>query len=137
VNFEKLAVHRVQVWGATVEYEPSVFGGDGSEPRKNIVLAVSEEERASFQLLEQVVDPKKLNSCIKDNTVKAKMTMEAVNVYDPAKNLTTHPQQWKGCYVNAVIQMRGMWSSKTQSGLSLELTDIQLLDKAAAPQCPF
>ena len=137
VNFEKLAVQRVQVWGATVEYEPSVFGGDGTEPRRNIVLAISKEEQAAFQLLEQVVDPKKLNSCIKDNTVKAKMTMESVSVWNAAKDPLAHPQQWKGCCVNAVIQMRGMWSSKTQSGLSLELTDIQLLDKAVEPQCPF
>jgi len=137
VNFEKLAVQRVQVWGATVEYEPSVFGGDGTEPRKNIVLSITEEEQAFFQLLEQVVDPKKLNSCIKDGTVKAKVTLDSVNVWNAAKDPVAHPQQWKGCNVNAVIQMRGMWSSKTQSGLSLELTDIQLLDKAAAPQCPF
>ena len=137
VNFEKLAVQRVQVWGALVEYEPSVYGGDGSEPRKNIVLGISEEEQGLFQLLEQVVDPKKLNSCIKDGAVRVKMTMADVNVYDGAKNPATHPLLWKGCRVNAVVQMRGMWSSKTQSGLSLELTDIQVLDKAMAPQCPF
>ena len=137
VNFERLAVQRVQVWGAIVEYEPSVYGGDGTEPRKNMVLAITEEEQASFQLLEQVVDSKKLTSCIKEGTVKAKMTMEEVHVYDASKNQVKHPQQWKGLVVNAVIMMRGVWSSKTQSGLSLELTDIQILDKAAAPQCPF
>ena len=137
VNFEKLALQRVQVWGALVEYEPSVYGGDGTEPRKNITLGISEEEQGLFQLLEQVVDPKKLNSCIKDGAVKAKMTTAEVNVYDASKNPTAHPLQWKGCRVNAVVQMRGMWSSKTQSGLSLELTDIQVLDKAAVPQCPF
>ena len=137
VNFEKLPVQRVQVWGATVQYEPSVYGGDGTEPRKNIVLTITEEEQALFRELEQAVDPKKLTSCIKDDAVKAKMTMAEVNVYDASKNPAEHPQQWKGCRVNAVLQMRGMWSSKTQSGLSLELTDIQILDKAAAPQCPF
>ena len=137
VNFEKLAVQRVQVWGACVQYEPSVYGGDGSEPRKNIVLTITEEEQGLFQLLEQTVDAKKLNSCIKDGAVKVKMTMAEVNVYDASKNPAEHPQQWKGCRVNAVVQMRGMWSSKTQSGLSLELTDIQVLDKAAVPQCPF
>ena len=137
VNFEKLPVQRVQVWGATVEYEPSVYGGDGSEPRKNIVLSISEEEQAIFRELEKAVDLKKLNSCIKDGAVKAKLTMAEVNVYDASKNPAEHPQQWRGCRVNAVVQMRGMWSSKTQSGLSLELTDIQVLDKAAVPQCPF
>ena len=137
VNFEKLAVQRVQVWGATVQYEPSVYGGDGSKPKKNIVLSISEEEQGLFQLLEQTLDAKKLNSCIKDGAVKAKTTMDEVHVYDASKNPAKHPQQWKGCCVNAVIQMKGVWSSKTQSGLSLELTDIQVLDKAAAPQCPF
>ena len=137
VNFEKLAVQRVQVWGAIVEYEPSVYGGDGTEPRKNIVLAITEEEQAFFQLLEQVVDSKKLTSCIKEGTVKAKVTLDAVNIYDFEKNLVKPPTQWKGQCVNAVIQMRGMWSSKTQSGLSLELTDIQLVEQAKVQQCPF
>ena len=86
VNFEKLAVQCVQVWGALVEYEPSVYGGDGTEPRKNIVLAITEEEQAFFQLLEQVVDSKKLTSCIKEGTVKAKVTLDAVNIYDFEKS---------------------------------------------------
>ena len=94
VNFEKLAVQRVQVWGALVEYEPSVYGGDGTEPRKNIVLGISEEEQGLFQLLEQVVDPKKLNSCIKDGSVRAKISMPDVNVYDGAKNPAAHPLLW-------------------------------------------
>ena len=137
VNFEKLAVQRVQVWGAIVEYEPSVYGGDGTEARKNIVLAITEEEQGLFQLLEQVVDSKKLTSCIKEGTVKAKVTLDAVNIYDFEKNRVKPPAQWKGQCINAVLQMRGMWSSKTQSGLSLELTDIQLVETAKVPQCPF
>ena len=137
VNFEKLAVQRVQVWGAIVEYEPSVYGGDGIEPRKNIVLAITEEEQGLFQLLEQVVDSKKLTSCIKEGTVKAKVTLDTVNIFDLEKNRVKPPAQWKGQCVNAVLQMRGLWNSKTQSGLSLEVTDIQLVETAKVPQCPF
>ena len=136
VTFEKLAVQRIILAGAVVVYEPSVYGGDGSEPRKNIVLAISPDQEAQFHEMEGVVDPKKLNSCVKDGTVKAKITMASVNLYDASKNQVEQPQWWKGCTVNAVVQMRGKWSSKTQSGLSLEVTDMQILENEA-PQCPF
>ena len=118
-------------------YEPSVFGGDGSEPRKNIVLAISPEDEALVHQMESEIDHKKLNSCIKDGTIKAKVTLDSVHVYGAMKNTIEHPQKWRGCLVNAIIVMRGTWSSKTQSGLSLELTDIQIMDTAVTPQCPF
>ena len=137
VTFEKLAAQRIIVCDAHVVYEPSVFGGDGSEPRKNIVMSISPTEEALIQELETEIDPKKLNSAIKDGTVKCKMTMETVHVFDSAKTLMEHPPKWRGCLVNAVILMRGKWSSKTQSGLSLEVVDIQVLDTAVVAQCPF
>ena len=128
VTFEKLAVQRILLYTADVVYEPSVYGGDGSEPRKNIVLAISPDQEAQFHEMEESADSKKLISCVKDGTVKAKITMAGVNFYDAAKNPIDPPQRLKGCCVNVVIQMRGMWSSKTQSGLSLEVTDVQVLE---------
>ena len=136
VTFVKLATQRIILSAADVVYEPSVYGGDGSEPRKNIVLAISPDQEAQFHAMEEAADSKKLISCIKDGTVKAKITMTSVNFYDAAKNSIDPPQRWKGCCVNAVVQMRGMWSSKNQSGLSLEVTDIQILEHLPQ-QCPF
>ena len=136
VTFVKLATQRIILSAADVVYEPSVYGGDGSEPRKNIVLAISPDQEAQFHAMEEAADHKKLISCIKDGTVKAKITMTSVNFYDAAKNSIDPPQRWKGCCVNAVVQMRGMWSSKNQSGLSLEVTDIQVLEHVPH-QCPF
>ena len=137
VTFEKCAIQRIVIADSHVIYEPSVFGGDGSEPRKNIVLAISPEDEALVHQIESEIDQKKLNSCIKDGTIKAKITLDSVHVYDAIKNTIEHPQKWRGCLVNAIIVMRGKWSSKTQSGLSLELTDIQIMDTAVPPQCPF
>ena len=136
VTFEKLAAQRIILSTAHVAYEPSIYGGDGTEPRKNIVLAISSDQEAQFHAMEKAVDPKKLISCVKDGTIKAKITMAGVNLYDAEKNPIDQPQRWKGCCVNAVVQMRGMWSSKTQSGLSLEVTDVQILEHVPQ-QCPF
>ena len=137
VTFEKLAAQRIIVCDAHVVYEPSVYGGDGSEPRKNIVLSISPAEEALIQELETEIDPKKLNSAVKDGTVKCKMTMETVHVFDSAKTLMEHPPKWRGCLVNAVILMRGKWSSKTQSGLSLEVVGFRYSTQLSWPNVPF
>ena len=136
VTFEKLAAQRICLSEATVMYEPSVYGGDGSEPRKNIVLTVDEETMAPIRELEAGIDSRKLVSVIKDGTLKVKMTMAGVRVYDTEKNLVEHPAQWRDCMVNAIIQVRGKWTSKTQSGLSMEVTDLQIIGERK-PKCPF
>ena len=72
---------------------------------------------------------------MKDGTVRAKIMMPTVRVYDSDKNLVDHSAKWRGCVVNAVIVVKGKWASKTLAGLSMEVTDLQVLDAQQA--CPF
>ena len=132
VTFEKIVEQRILLGEATVVYEPSVYGGDGSEQRKNIVLTLSPEVAKLIHELEAGIGPR-LVSSMKDGTIRAKIMMPTVRVYDSKKKLVDHPK-WKGCVVNAVVLVRGKWSTRTQTGLCLEVTDLQVLD---APTCPF
>jgi hypothetical protein len=133
VTFEKLAEQRILLSEATIVYEPSVYGGDGSEQRKNIVLTLPPGAAQPIQELEAGIGPR-LVSSMKDGTVRAKIMMPTVRVYDSDKNLVDHPK-WRGCVVNAVIVVKGKWASRTQAGLSMEVTDLQVLDAQQA--CPF
>ena len=134
VTFEKIAEQRILLSETTIVYEPSVYGGDGSEQRKNIVLTLPPGAAQPIQELEAGIGPR-LVSSMKDGTVRAKIMMPTVRVYDSDKNLVDHPVKWQGCVVNAVIVVKGKWASKTQAGLSMEVTDLQVLDRA--PACPF
>ena len=132
VTFEKIVEQRILLREANVVYEPSVYGGDGSEQRKNIVLTLSSEEAKLIQELEAGIGPR-LVSSMKDGTIRAKIMIPTVRVYDAKKKPIEHPK-WKGRVVNAVILVKGKWATRTQTGLCLEVTDLQVLD---APTCPF
>ena len=136
VTFEKLPEQHILIRDACVVYEPSVYGGDGSEAKKNIVLTVSPEASQPIRDIEDTMDQNRLISVLKEDTIKAKICFPGVYVYDNDKSPTENPTVWRDSIVNASILIKGRWASKTQTGLSLEVTDIQLLDKA--PQvCPF
>ena len=132
VTFEKIAEQRILLSEATVVYEPSVYGGDGSEQRRNIVLTLPPGAAQPIQELEAGIGPR-LVSSMKDGTVRAKIMMPTVRVYDSKKTLIDHPK-WRGCVVNAVIVVKGKWATRTQTGLCMEVTDLQVLDAQA---CPF
>ena len=38
---------------------------------------------------------------------------------------------------NAIATVKGKWETRTSSGLSIEISDIQLLDKIEQDECPF
>ena len=116
VTFEKIAEQRILLSEAIIVYEPSVYGGDGSEQRKNIVLTLPPGAAQPIQELEAGIGPR-LVSSMKDGTVRAKI-MPTVRVYDSDKNLVDHPK-WRGCVVNAVIVVKGKWASRTQADLSM------------------
>ena len=86
-----------------------------------------------IQELEAGLGPR-LVSSMKEGTIRAKIMMPTVRVYDSDENLVDHPK-WKGCVVNAVIVVKGNWASSTQAGLSMEVTDLQVLHAQQA--CPF
>ncbi len=53
VTFEKMPAQCIMLYGASIVYEPSVFGGDGTEARKNIVLSIGDaSETAQITVME-------------------------------------------------------------------------------------
>tara|TARA_Y100001968_G_scaffold177018_1_gene162176 strand:- start:2218 stop:2697 length:480 start_codon:yes stop_codon:yes gene_type:complete len=123
-----------------VAFEPSVYGGDGTEVRKNICFKnVSEDLRNTILAMEtSLAFNPPVCSAIKDDLVKAKVSMDKVRIFDDAREIIDAPKNWRGWEAHAIIQVRGRWETRTQCGLSLELTDIQLLRQAQDDtQCPF
>jgi len=125
---------------ASVVYEPSVFGGDGTELRKNIVFDVPPSAIHAIRDLESKIDPKRLCSSIKeDGRLKCKIQMDRVMVYDASQEVVPRPDQWRGFKVNVMLLMKGMWHTKVLSGLCIEVVSIQILhaDSICPPACPF
>jgi hypothetical protein len=118
--------------GSTILFEPSVYGGDGTELRRSICFKASDS--ITQQLLEFEVGL--TNSCVKDEVVKAKISMDKVRVWDQCNHRIEAPEQWRGHECNVVFHLRGKWETKSQSGLCLEVTDIQLLARVEPPS-PF
>ncbi len=123
-----------------VVYEPSVFGGDGTELRKNIVFDVPSDAIHTIRALESEVDPSRLCSCIKDGErLKCKIQMDKVSVYDANREPIPPPELWRGVAVNVAAVVKGVWHTKQLTGLSIEATSVQVLGTVSRPppDCPF
>jgi hypothetical protein len=122
--------------GVCVPFEPSVFGGDGSEIRKNICLSgVSGEITAQIAAIEQDINA--TTSCIKEDCLKCKISRDRVRTYDACKKQIELPETMRGWTVNARVHLRGKWATRQGCGLSLEVTDLQLKHPQARALCPF
>ena len=122
---------------ATIVWEPSVFGGDGTEKRLNLVLRVADHVRGVLRSIETDAALERLCTVVHDDTIKVKLDIETVRVWDTTHLPTSAPEQWKGLVVHAAIEVRGSWSTRTGAGLSAVCTDIQLVDAQQPPACPF
>ena len=122
--------------GVRVVYEPSVYGGDGTEVRKNIVLEVPQETLGIVRGHEASIEASRLCSCIRDENLRCKISMDKVRIFDQNDSLAAPPVIWRDLTVNVVVLLEGRWSTKTQSGLSMEVVDVQLTQDTP-PRCPF
>jgi hypothetical protein len=124
---------------AIVAWEPSVFGGDGSETRLNIVLNAAENVRGVLRSIEaNAAIERPLCSLIHGESIKLKIDTTTLRVWDEHHLPSSAPERWKGKRVHAMIEVRGFWHSRTASGISAVCTDIQFLaDKEAPPSSPF
>ena len=136
VTFTRLTkpIH-LRLDNAEIVYEPGVYGGDGSENRVNISFKVSDSTQQTVAVLQE--EMKATCSCIKEDVMKCKLTLDQARFYDIGKSRMTKPEKLRGFVVNAVATVRGKWETRTSSGLSIEVTDIQLLDKVEQEECPF
>ncbi len=120
-----------------IAFEPSVYGGDGTELRKNICFTkVQDDIMATVRAMEESLESPAC-SCVKEDLLKAKVSLDKVKIFDASRNRTEPPKTWRGWEVNAMVRIRGRWETRTQHGLCLELTDMQLLQEASEAMCPF
>ena len=118
-----------------IPFEPSVYGGDGTETRKSICFSgVSEELVKRLTAMEQSISAS--NSCIKDDLIRCKINMERVRNYDSNRKAIDTPKQWRGLNANVQVHVRGKWATRNGCGLSLEATDVQFVE-TRTPPCPF
>ena len=120
---------------AVVVYEPSVFGGDGSETRVNVTISCDDANMAAIRALEGTSDFA-LISNVKQTGVRAKMDKACVAVYDAEGNAAPAPAAWRGMRVNALLVAKGTWKSRSGTGVCLECTSLQLLPDEPMV-CPF
>ena len=124
---------RVVLTGARICFGPTAY--DGSETAKrSIVLEATDDIRATIEEWERRVDPVKLLSAITTHGIRAKMDPTGVRVWQD-KQLVPLPASLKGSTCNAVLEVHGVWSTKTQSGLSLHCKDIEIIPTVA--EYPF
>ena len=118
-----------------IPFEPSVYGGDGTETRKSICFSGATEEVVKrLTAMEESISAN--NSCVKDDLIRCKVNMERIRTYDSNRKTIDAPKQWRGFSANVQVHLRGKWATRQGSGLSLEVTDVQLME-AREPPCPF
>jgi hypothetical protein len=118
-----------------IVFEPSVYGGDGTENRVNISCKVPDALQQEIAEMEKEIDAG--CSCLKEDILKCKMTLDRVKFYDATKARIGKPNKLRGYAMNAIATVKGKWETRTSSGLSIEVSDIQLLDKIEQDTCPF
>ena len=125
---------------AKVVFEPSVYGGDGTETRVNLVLRVPSSGAAALREkvrnIEAALGLEPRNSVMSEDTIKAKLPLDQVRVFDQAHEPieVPAPARWKGATINARLEIKGSWQSRMGTGLSIVCTDVQFLsDSTEAP----
>ena len=124
VQFTATPMQRIIAEDASIVWEPSVFGGNGTENRLNLVLRVSEKVLETIRVAEQGCT----SSIISDDTIKVKVEMDKLNVWGSDNTPAPKPTQWRGVDVKAMLEIRGFWKSKSGEGLIVVCTDLQIAD---------
>ena len=121
---------RLVVTGARICFEPSAYGGSETAKR-SLVLEVEDQIKDTIKEREQQLDPLKLSSAITAHGIRAKLDPTGVRCWQE-KQLVPLPDNLRGATCNAVLEVYGIWSTKNQSGLSLQCKDIDIIPTVAA-----
>ena len=118
-----------------IPFEPSQFGGDGTETRRSICFSgATDDSRKQLASMEESIGA--TSSCIKEELIRCKIDMDKVRCFDENRKLIENPKTLRGWNANVQVHIRGKWKTRQASGLSLEVTDLQLIEAREAP-CPF
>jgi len=122
---------------ATSLYAPSVYNGTGQETKLNLVLSVNDAVRDQVAAIETQLDLGPTScSVLKSGSLKVKIDMERLNVYDEEHQLFK-PQltQFAGAEIEVRLELRGTWKTASSSGLSIRCTDVRFC--AGGKTSPF
>lgn len=144
---------QIKLYNVDIPFEPSVFNGRGQETRKNIVFAISEDAAQYFGELEETCkrafdSPSKVAelwcSSLKHSdeyptNLKAKISTDKVLYFTPEGEPTSEPTAWKRLRANVIITVRGVYETKSCSGLLIDTHAIQYeqADGQEPISCPF
>ena len=139
VTFVAVPKQYVLARNAQVVYEPSVFAGTGSERRVDIVLDIHDDPRGHLKAIEEAqVLGNALCSVIRDDgSVRAKLDLDTVRIFNDEHQRVAAPMTWKGSTIHVLLEVRGHWKSRSGAGLSVLCTDIQLCTDPAPVASPF
>ena len=99
------------------------------------MLEVDEFTTETVRGWEADIDSGKLASAITQYGLRCKMHAGCVRVWTDNKP-DSLPLGIRNRHANAVVQLNGIWHTKKQSGLALQLTDIEFLNEPD-PIYPF
>ena len=116
---------------ARVVFEPSAYDNDSECPRKNIILEIDDTTKETVREWEADIDSNKLVSALSQFGMRCKIQTDTVRVWSDGKP-ETMPTGIRNRHANAVVQLTGIWHSKKQSGLSMQLTDIEFVKEPDA-----
>ena len=127
-----------------IPFAPSVFGGNGSEPRKNIVFSIPDAVRRGFEEIEEWARESlrptmpsieaSWHSSIRPSTnypasLRCKITLSgpgACAIFDDEGKPTEAPDDWAGRCAIPIIELRGIYLQKASAGLILEVAGLML-----------
>ena len=114
----------------TVPWKPSVFGGDGSEPRLNLQINITDEQREAIENLEELIRDKlgihaaNWNSAVKPTDcgglLRAKMNVDGPKQVQVTGILQELPDQWPQ-RANAYLQATCVYQQARAAGLLFEV----------------
>ena len=116
------------VAGARIVFEPTAYDGSESS-RVNFVLEASEAECQVIRKWEQSTEgDKALCSALTPNGLKVKINKDTVRCWEDKKRAPL-PGELKDKACNAIIQWTGTWETKSQQGLCLKVTDVEIMEQ--------
>ena len=127
VTFTAFEKRQCMSKGATIRYEPSVYNGTGTEVRRNLVLSVDQATRDQLEAIEAQLQLKDICSILKPDSIKVKVDMEQVRLFDSEHIQINPPDKWADRTVDVCLEIKGTWRTATHSGLSVCCTDVRFI----------
>ena len=102
------------------------------EVRKNLILEVDQTARDQLTAIEtQLQLGDTLCSVVKPESIRVKLDMEQVRIFDSDHNQINPPEKWAHNNVEVCLEVRGSWRTATNTGISVCCTDMRFAEEAS------